>query len=356
MKNKFLSLMLAMSVCPAVFVMPTAAAEIEIKPSAEILFYSDETKTELLSADALPGDSYVYYNVLPSPNCFVRKVETNASYIDGEKLMIGEQSADELIIEPYTVLAGDANFDSVLNTKDLVSVMRYLSGDFGWFWESINYDAIDLNGNGDIDVKDLIRVMKLIAGESVEFPEFIAASKTDYSAEIYYSPGKRSTDPDSDEYLNYLTVIHSPEELSAYFDMVAKNFDLTSDFTFSSKMEQENYEKNKDLSKYEIMRLTYDKIAEKYNAEFFEKNTLITQNHFSFCDGDSPTLTGCELRGDRLTLVYTNYIGPGLAWGPFGTNHQFIAVSGTDFTEDSIDVLIKTEYAKDSVDPVVRED
>ncbi len=356
MKNKFLSLMLAMSVYPAVFVMPAAAAETENKPSAEILFYSDAAKTELLSADDLPRDSYIYYNVLPTPNSFVRKIETNASYTDGEKLMIGEQSSNELIIEPYTVLAGDANFDNVLNTKDLVSMMRYLSGDFGWFWESINYDAVDLNDSGDIDIKDVIRVMKLISGESVEFPGFIAASKTDYSAEIYYSPGKRSTDPDSDEYLNYLTVIHSPEELSAYFDMVAESFDLTSDFIFSSPWEQEDYEKYKDSSKYEIMRLEYSKIAEKYNAEFFEKNTLITQNYFSYYDGDLPTLTGCELRGDRLTLVYTNYIGPGLAWGPFSTNHQFIAVSGTDFTKDSIDVLIKTEYAKGSVDPIVRED
>lgn len=354
MKNKFLSLMLAVSVCPAVFAVPSVAAE--TKPSSEILFYSDTAKTEPLSAEALPTDRYIYYDVLPSPNSFVRKVETNAEYIDGEKLLIGDKLSDGLSIEPYTVLAGDANFDGTLNTKDLVSVMRYISGDFGWFWESINYDAIDLNGNGDIDVKDLIRVMKLIAGDSVEFPEFIAASKTDYSAEIYYSPGKRSTDPDSDEYLNYLIVIHSPEELSAYFDMVAKNFDLTSDFTFSSKMEQENYEKNKDLSKYEIMRIAYDKIAEKYNAEFFEKNTLITQNHFSFCDGDSPALTGCELRGDRLTIIYTRYIGPGMPWGPFGTNHQFIAVSGTDYTEGSIDILTETEYVKATVDPVIRED
>ena len=58
--------------------------------------------------------------------------------------------------------AGDVNGDGVIDTKDLIRLMKSVSG------QSIAIFNADLNGDDEISTKDLIRLMKKIAGAEVE--------------------------------------------------------------------------------------------------------------------------------------------------------------------------------------------
>ena len=56
-----------------------------------------------------------------------------------------------------SLAAGDTNGDGVVNVKDLVRLMRYITDN------SIEIFSADVNGDGKVDTKDLVRLMKIIA-------------------------------------------------------------------------------------------------------------------------------------------------------------------------------------------------
>ena len=59
---------------------------------------------------------------------------------------------------------GDANGDGVVNTMDLIRLMKYISG----VEVDVAEGAGDVNGDGKVNTMDLIRLMKYINGEDVE--------------------------------------------------------------------------------------------------------------------------------------------------------------------------------------------
>ena len=56
-----------------------------------------------------------------------------------------------------SLAAGDTNGDGVVNVKDLVRLMRYITDN------SIEIFSADVNDDGKVDTKDLVRLMKIIA-------------------------------------------------------------------------------------------------------------------------------------------------------------------------------------------------
>lgn len=56
-----------------------------------------------------------------------------------------------------SLAAGDTNGDGVVNVKDLVRLMRYITDN------SIEIFSADVNGDGKVDTKDPVRLMKIIA-------------------------------------------------------------------------------------------------------------------------------------------------------------------------------------------------
>ena len=59
------------------------------------------------------------------------------------------------------VIPGDVNGDKVVDTKDLIRLMKYIASG----GEGVEIVSPDLNGDEKVDTKDLIRLMKMIAGE-----------------------------------------------------------------------------------------------------------------------------------------------------------------------------------------------
>ena len=68
--------------------------------------------------------------------------------------------ASDAPIDPHG--AGDINGDGVINTADLVRLMKYIAGS-----DVVAYYP-DVNGDGRVTVADLVRLMKYIAGQDVE--------------------------------------------------------------------------------------------------------------------------------------------------------------------------------------------
>ena len=73
--------------------------------------------------------------------------------------------SDFVMTVPATeeTLPGDANGDGVVNTMDLIRLMKYISG----VEVDVAEGAGDVNGDGKVNTMDLIRLMKIINGESV---------------------------------------------------------------------------------------------------------------------------------------------------------------------------------------------
>ena len=59
---------------------------------------------------------------------------------------------------------GDITGDNKVTTKDLLRLMKYLSGEN----VEVQTSALDVNGDGKINMKDLVRLLKYLAGENVE--------------------------------------------------------------------------------------------------------------------------------------------------------------------------------------------
>ena len=61
-------------------------------------------------------------------------------------------------------MLGDINGDNVLNNKDLIRLLKYLSG-----WDvEVNTKALDVNGDKAVNNKDLTRLFRYLAGQKVE--------------------------------------------------------------------------------------------------------------------------------------------------------------------------------------------
>ena len=69
-----------------------------------------------------------------------------------------------LTLKAEETIPGDANGDGVVNTMDLIRLMKYISG----VEVDVAEGAGDVNGDGKVNTMDLIRLMKYINGEDVE--------------------------------------------------------------------------------------------------------------------------------------------------------------------------------------------
>lgn len=65
--------------------------------------------------------------------------------------------ADDIAGEPEEYSLGDVNGDGVVNTKDIVRLMKFLAG------EDVEVTQTDINVDGAVNVKDVVRLMKIIA-------------------------------------------------------------------------------------------------------------------------------------------------------------------------------------------------
>lgn len=70
-------------------------------------------------------------------------------------------STEQIKAEDPTI-PGDINGDQIVDTKDLVRLMKYLAAS-GEGVEAVNPD---INGDGTVDTIDLVRLMKMIASGS----------------------------------------------------------------------------------------------------------------------------------------------------------------------------------------------
>lgn len=85
-------------------------------------------------------------------------------------------------------IAGDINDDKVVNNKDLIRFLKFLSG---WTVD-VNEPILDVNGDGKINNKDLLRLFKFLSNWNVEiFPQIVAeeASFCAYDSLTYNQKG-----------------------------------------------------------------------------------------------------------------------------------------------------------------------
>jgi hypothetical protein len=73
-------------------------------------------------------------------------------------------STYEEIIPALDHKPGDVTGDGIVNTKDLLRLMKYLSGEN----VTVSEGALDVDGNGVVNPKDLVRLLKYLSGEDVE--------------------------------------------------------------------------------------------------------------------------------------------------------------------------------------------
>lgn len=263
--------------------------------AAEIRFYADSEKTQPLSADALPTDSYVYYELVTSEGYYCKKLLTNAEYTDGERMIVG--NGTELSVDIQTVLAGDADEDGAVTAADLTRIMKYIAVDpETYHLRKIGMYEADNNRDGTLDTKDLTRVMKIIAGAPIDLPstqsDFIAAVALENTIETYYAVPYIHPDHE-------LLVINSTEELLSYIDMIEADFDTETPFEVSKNIVNNEYFSD-EVAKYEEKHLKRDALLAKYDEAFFASHTLAV---FTSPE-NSNTFLGAELRGDTLAVLY----------------------------------------------------
>ncbi len=68
-------------------------------------------------------------------------------------------------ISIVTRIPGDVNGDGKVNTKDFLTIMKYLAGDTS---VSVVQGSIDVNNDGKENTKDFLTLMKYLAGEDIE--------------------------------------------------------------------------------------------------------------------------------------------------------------------------------------------
>lgn len=127
--------------------------------------------------ELLPRVRLAYVQItdsLPAPCSDVLKVvfQANSDLADSSSVTplvtvkIQMQSGKQITLtsDESAQSAGDMNGDGLVNTLDLIRLMKYISG----IAVDIPESAGDVNGDGRINTLDLIRLMKYINGEDVK--------------------------------------------------------------------------------------------------------------------------------------------------------------------------------------------
>ena len=95
----------------------------------------------------------------------------NGKYTDGEDVNYDENEKPLRLeykdgaVTVATYISGDINGDKRVNSRDAVSLLRYLAK---WNMPDINESALDTNGDGKINNKDATLLLRYIAGWDVE--------------------------------------------------------------------------------------------------------------------------------------------------------------------------------------------
>ena len=101
-------------------------------------------------------------------------------------------------------IAGDINGDKVVNNKDLIRFLKYLSG---WSLD-VNEPVLDVNGDGKINNKDLLRLFKYISNWNVEIFPKIVAEKASFCAYDTLTDSQKGIYNILDENINVLNKEH----------------------------------------------------------------------------------------------------------------------------------------------------
>lgn len=299
---------------------------------AHLEFYTDAEKTVPLKGE-LPKDRYVYYTVAADERYLCRRFVLNAEYVDEEKFMLGDR---EYSAYAETYLMGDVTDDRIVNTEDLVRLMKCISNKhLNQYLFEVEWPCADANMDNKVDSKDLVRTMRIVSGERVESPACKSAAAAVESSETRLDA--LQTDEAKWDVWNVedrntkLTVINSVEELKAW----EEKFSAEYPYDKPEKSNGDPYGK-----KPAGVSINY----EKYTEEYFAEHTLaivstpVTNNAF-----DAPAYIDSELRGDVLTVIMEKRYGRGvIAGGDPAVANSFIELPRTDAEKVALEV--KPDY------------
>ena len=113
---------------------------------------------------------------------------------------------------------GDINGDGVVNSKDLVRLMKVIADPDA----DIEAYGTDLNGDGKVNSKDLVHLMKIIADPDM-YPDTSDSSDTDDTSDVVTdeppAPETLGETEDPNEQYTPIEAIPAAEDISDQFDL-----------------------------------------------------------------------------------------------------------------------------------------
>ena len=293
------SLSLAMLAAPVLSV--GVGAEEEKAPLYTVSFYRDAEKTQSVKAEEIAAGETVYYTVDLADGAFYTVLFSNAEYTDDEKMIFGEGTRE---VTTDAVIAGDMNLDGKLDIVDLVRGMKYISNGYADIDDALNYDvsrgrlAFDTNFDGTIDVRDLVRAMKMISGAEVSIdPRHYTGARANFTCTVYNSALNENVINNimgmGEELLNFdiFAPLTTVDELNAYLEKLQKIVDLKADLTYA------------DGKVHNEKKLDIDAVKAKYNAEYFENNSLIIANFIAVDEQIGPNVSDVYVSGSHNPMI-----------------------------------------------------